>query len=274
MAFEWQSPKAFSLWLSQATLSEGKGKFLRTSLLLLLILAFLYFGLQPLPWHLAGVNFNKLFNIMTLLSLGMSLLLYVVQPYLLRFSCSRYRVDSKGITRNAKLFRWKTILHVEWLSPDKQPPNVLAISFRVKSCRRSQSLVFDSSQEDLAHGVYAYIQGHIPEQGGVASKPLLLLTSNQHWYMLAFSLCAAIILDAVVLPWAFQRVSKENAGFIPILLLLAGPGTWGILTLYGHKLLQYKGGFLWALLYNYFTFFLMMIIRAIIIVHRLREVFR
>lgn len=92
--------------------------------------------------------------------------------------------------------------------------------------------------------------------------------------MVAFSLIGAVVLDAFIVPWAFQSIPEDYAGIILVAILLAGPGTWGVLALYGRKLLRFRDWLAPMLMYNGLTFFLMMIIRTIIIVHRLREVFR
>jgi hypothetical protein len=274
VVLEWQSPKAFSLWLSQKTLKEAQGRLLRTMLFVLLFLAVIYFGLGPLPWQLAGVNFKQILLVMLVVGFGLSFLLYFASPFCIRFKRVRYKVDAKGIRLGDKLFRWKTIGDCESPKPNEQFSGVLQISFATRFCRRRQFLVFGTSQEELAVQVYLYIRDRVPQQGMYVLKPLFVFSRSQHICMVAFSLIGAVVLDAFIVPWAFQSIPEDYAGIILVAILLAGPGTWGVLALYGRKLLRFRDWLAPMLMYNGLTFFLMMIIRTIIIVHRLREVFR
>ena len=107
--YEWQQPKAHSLWASKTLLKGWKGKFFRTLIIVATIELFLYFLLKPLPFKDIGFDIEKVFLILFLFALGMSTFIYLIAPYLIRFDRTNYKIDDKGGVSIKRRGKWKKV---------------------------------------------------------------------------------------------------------------------------------------------------------------------
>lgn len=251
-------------------MSQGRGSFVRTLLILAVFMGALYVLVKPLPWDEAGLNVNTLFLRTTAAGIGLSVLAYLVTPYFMRFSRAQYEVNAKGISMNGRFYSWRKICDCEPPSLNVPMEGVLSLRFRAKSSESPVPLIFDAAEQDIAGAVYQYIEDHIPQQNRQwVQKPRLVLTKGQHALMTALSLTTAVAVIAAR-PWVSQ-LPKDAAAIAFILLLYAGPGTWGIFVLFGKKMFTHRNWFGWMLSYNMMTFCILVLSAFFITILRLRS---
>jgi len=112
--FEWRGPKAVLLWESERQLRGWKGPFFRTLTITAAVELLFYFLFQPLPLEEIGFDLSQSFSIIFLFALGMSVISYLIGPYLIRLGEIKYKIDNKGIRvhcSNDRLYSWKYITY-------------------------------------------------------------------------------------------------------------------------------------------------------------------
>jgi len=277
--YEWEQPRAHSLWISDVLLSGWKGKFFRTLLIVVVIELFFYLLLQRLPLKEIEFNLDKALLIVFLAAIGMSSYTYLIGPYLIRFSRTKYKVSDKGIRTNSSsnnhLYTWKNIVQCCPVENHELLEGIICIYFYTKqSPDRPRALVFDKTQNDFAEKVYSYIQDKLSSRIQTLSKnlPRIKLDFYQHIYMIGLSLVGTLLFI-----YLMPRLKNLDNDFMPLVflfVLIFGPGTWGMFLLYGKNLFKYKDCFMWMIAYNFITLILAMIIKLILVIIEASKIFQ
>jgi hypothetical protein len=100
------------------------------------------------------------------------------------------------------------------------------------------------------------------------------LNIYQHIFIVGLSLIWSLLFVHLIMP----GLQKFGDDFQPLLFLLitffGGPGTWGILLLYGKNILKYWNWSKWMTIYNFTTFFLVIAIQMILVVIEMSKFFQ
>lgn len=267
--FAWQAPKAYLLWQSHQQMKEGRGSFVRTALIVAVFFGVLYVLAEPLPWEEAGLNINHLFFMTLAGGLGFCAAAYFVGSYLSRFGRVFYVVNAKGICIRGGLYRWRSICGCQPPEANEPIEGVLSVRFRTLAFERPVSLIFDGEQAEMADAVYRHIEAHIPAKNRLDQKPILKLTKPQHWIMVALCISLGILLRFTLMPYCFRHSGMAAVLFL-LLLVFAGPGTWGILAFYGKRVFKYRKWFGLMYAYNALTLLVLLLTGIVYEIVRLR----
>jgi hypothetical protein len=277
--FEWRGPKAVLLLESERQLRGWKGKLFRTLIITAGVELFFYFLLKPLPLKEIGFDLNKSFAIIFLWSLGMSVFSYLIAPYFSRFDEIKYKIDNKGVRINSfsrsRLYRWKDITQCKPIERYEGLEGVICIYVHTKKSYGPKPLLFDVAESEFAEKVHDYIQSKLPQQmqNQPEDLPGIKLAFRQHVYMTGFSLIGALV--GVYSMYRLQEYGKKDWALLllPIIVFL-GPGTWGVVALFGRKSLKYKDSLAWGFIYNFVTLMLTLIIGVIFAIVEVSKAFR
>ena len=262
-------------------LSLLKGKLLRTLLVVAAIELLVYYLFQRLPLDEIDINFNKMFIGVFLYALFGCSFLFLIGPYLVRFSRDKYQVDQKGISvsslLNYKLCVWKNILRCQRPQTDPYFNEVISLAYYTKQSDKPRKLVFEKDQQQLAENVYEYMLQKIPPQAQSQKplKPKLVLNKTQHTLMVFLAFVGALFFVYYLCP--FLKANLKDAQIMALIsmifLLTLGPGLWGLLLLFGKELFKYRDWFSLMCIYNFLALVLSMMGLSIKLLFSLYEVF-
>jgi hypothetical protein len=125
---------------------------------------------------------------------------------------------------------------------------------------KPRTLVFDQSQTELAEKVLKFAEDKLSLQISKNLKPIIKLNRSQHIFMMILSVLGALLFVYFIMP----AIALINNDYEPLIFIISvfilGPGTWGMLLLKNVNLLKYRNWSGLMYIYNFLTFFLIMLI--------------
>ena len=243
---KWQEPKEICKKQSEFYLTGCWRKFFKMMSIGIIVTAIVFFAMSKLP---VEKGFLERMPWMFLYIIMMCAYVFIIAPYLTRFSRAKYEITDKGIRsisgNKGNFYRWNKITNYEIREYEEFPGlKVLWITYLNR-----QKKIFLSAEINLDK-LLLILSANINKKNTTPPKTLDL-SKAEKIYIGFFTLgwCILILCSIEYL----VNISKYLGDFGPLILLpsiLLGPGTLIILQLRGLKGLKHNNGFSTAMSIN------------------------
>jgi len=225
---------------------EGKSAAPRILIFVAALLTIVYFFLNKFLPEEFEISFTKPFILLFLLTIAITSFTYLIYPLIMRYSRYAYQITEKGIEvtggTNSVLLRWDKIEGYT-LAVDENVPEISVLTIYGQGTRRRLYLPEGRVAEDITKVVSERVQliGREPD-----SFKEIKLSKLHYIYLCVFSLVYSI--------FASYFIGTHPHKFVFLLIMLCvlvfGPGTLGLVGLFGRRFLTNKYIKAYALAFN------------------------
>lgn len=244
--FEWKSPEIIADYEIKKLFQEGKTAAPRILIFTAGLLIILYFALNRVLPEDFDMSFTKSFIGIFLFAAVLMVYIYLVFPLIMRYSRDTYKITEKGIKvaggTKSTLLRWDK-LEGYTLERSEKVSEISVLTIYGRGTRRRLYLPKGKIAEEIKKVISERVQpiGQEPD-----SYEKIKLSKLQYLYLcllsLVYSICAVYFISTHPNKFVFRLIILFVAVF--------GPGTLGLLSLFGRKLLTNRHLKLYALVFN------------------------
>jgi hypothetical protein len=249
----------------------------RLLVIVTLLLGTLYLFFKNIAPDELDFNWNKAFLELYLISVGLIVFTFIVQPWLMKFGRTVYIVSEKGMRRQGSPHAW----FLKWSAIEsynitrREPfPEIQVVTLNTRRNTRQILLSDGPLADEIIDTVAAYV--------GIQATPVIDLAftgeepshklSKAQYAVLYFITAVYSIVLSYYLDLCFMN--GTNRDMAPLLLfssLCLGGGTIGMMILFGPKVFKEKQLVSHIIIFNFVSFALTMFFCVLLIFYHLSE---
>ena len=255
----WMQPEKLKRYKDKKLLQDGKAAIPRVLLIVVVLLITEYLFLKDLYPPEEQDNLLKLIGMSFLCAIAFALFGFILLPFLQRFSKVVYKFTYKDVRIEGER-RWtKTWEDLDGysLSNHDKVPDIKVLTLYHNKGKMHLYLPDDINNQGI---IIAVIKERIPEMEAAEPFERVELTSRQYYFLMIFSLIYSLAISFLFVGF----VSNSLFVFAFIVPLFLGPGTIGVLVLYGHRTKKKKELWAYAYAFNVLSSCLIMLFSSLV----------
>jgi len=260
----WEYPKKIRKHEANKLFREGRTAVPRLLIIALAVLLTIYLFLKDFYPQEERYNLIKLFCIAFLYAVGFALFAYVIYPLMQRFSNITCQFTSKGIRVTGERpwkITWEELQRYSLSSHDK----IYEIKVLTLHYKKGKKHLYLPEDKDEQETIITEIKERTPTIEVTEFHKRIELTKQQYAFLITLTMFYSIVISYLFVSFQIKTLLIV-AWIVPMWL---GPGTIGLLILYGSQMKKKTELWIYAFAFNMLSSCFIMLFSALMALYQI-----